>query len=198
MFISLQNILNWLILYKYEVIFPVTVVEGPIVTVIAGFLASQGILNLYLTYLIIVAGDLTGDLLYYAIGRWGGIRFVQQWGHWFGIKEKQIKRLEKHYEKHSGKTLIIGKITHGVGSVILFTAGMARMSVWRFFWFNVIGTLPKSLLFLLIGYYFGESYKVIDTYLNLTAKTTIGVAVGLVLIYLLVVNILKKTEENGK
>jgi len=195
MLISLQEIIGWLIQYKYAVIFPITVFEGPIVTVIAGFLAAHGILNIYISYGVIVCGDLVGDLLYYSIGRWGRKTILLKWGYLFGVTEKRVEKLEKHFEKHSGKTLIAGKISHGFGSVILFAAGAAKMPVGKYLWFNLLGTLPKSLLFLLIGYYFGAAYKRISTYIDYTTKTTFVAAVLLIIIYFLVVKIVKKESK---
>jgi len=193
MFINLQQIVVWLVVYKYAVIFPVTIVEGPIVTVIAGFLAAHGLLNIFIVYPIIVLGDLTGDVLYYFVGKWGrNSNRVMRWVKYVGVTEKRIKKLEKHFARHSGKTLMAGKISHGVGSAVLFASGAAEMPIGRFIWFNLLGTLPKSLLFLLVGYYFGEAYKRISAYLDYTAITTFAIAVLLIIVYFLVVKIIGK------
>jgi len=195
MHISTQDIISWILAYKYVIIFPVTVFEGPIVTVIAGFLSAHGVLNIFIVYPIIVLGDLVGDLFYYSLGRWGRDSFIFSWLRFFGITDQRIERLEKHYEKHSGKTLVIGKITHGIGSIILIAAGVAKMPVGRLLWINLLGTLPKSLLFLLIGFYFGEAYKRIEAYLDYTAKVTIIVAILLVVFYFLIVKIVKSLSK---
>lgn len=191
--IALQQIVVWIVTYKYAVLFPVTVVEGPIVTVIAGFLVAHDLLSFLPVYAIVVLGDLTGDVLYYAIGRWGrNNSFIMRIAGYVGINEKRIKGLEQHFAEHSGKTLIIGKITHGVGSVILFASGTAKMPVGRFVWFNLLGTLPKSLLFMLIGYYFGEAYKSISKYIDYTALATFSIAILLLAIYVLTVRFFRK------
>jgi membrane-associated protein len=41
--------------------------------------------------------------------------------------------------------------------------------VKTFLFYNFIGTVPKSLAFLLIGYYFGRAYREIDRYFDYTA-----------------------------
>jgi membrane protein DedA with SNARE-associated domain len=51
---SLIQVIGWLVHYKYVVLFPIMVVEGPIITVLAGFLASLGSLNLLAAYSIVV------------------------------------------------------------------------------------------------------------------------------------------------
>lgn len=188
---TLQQIVSWLVVYKYQVMFPITIFEGPIITVIGGFLASQGILNFYAVYAVCVSGDIVGDLLYYALGRWGSQSFLMKWLKYLGVTPERIKKLENHFEKHSGKTLLLGKISHGAGSLILIAAGVSKMPVGRFIWFNFIGTLPKTLAFLLIGYYFGEAYKRISQYIDYTALLTFSIAVIIIVIYVITIQIIK-------
>jgi membrane protein DedA with SNARE-associated domain len=72
MLIPLPDILIILEKYKYWLIFPIVIIEGPIIVVISGFLVYLGFLNAYITYIILVIGDSIGDSMYYAIGRYGG------------------------------------------------------------------------------------------------------------------------------
>jgi len=172
-FISLNSIYTLLLHYGYFIFFPIMVLEGPIVTVIAGFLASLGYFNLFVLYLLAVAGDLVGDILYYLLGRYGGTRFINKWGKYLSIDLKNIEKLEDLYRHHGGKTLLLGKLTQVAGAAVLVAAGVARMRLRRFMLFNTIITVPKSLLFVLIGYYFGRSYAGINNFLNLLAFLTL-------------------------
>lgn len=192
---SLQEIIILLIAHKYLLLFPFTVIEGPIVTIIAGFLSSLGYLNAFIAYGIIVIGDIVGDCLYYALGYYGGQKFVGRWGRFLRITQENVESLEEHFKNHSGKTLIIGKFTHAVGAVVLVAAGMAKMPLWKFIWYNFIATLPKSLILLLIGFYFGETYNRISKYLDYTAIGTISLAVIFIVIYFIVRKASKKYEE---
>lgn len=193
MILSLSSLIAWLTQYRYAVMFPVVVFEGPIITVLGGFLAAHDILNVYIVYVIAVVGDLAGDMLYYSIGRWGrDNRWIRRWVKLVGITDKRIEKLENHFANHSGKTLIFGKISHGIGSVILFASGAAKMPIGEFLWYNLIGTLPKTLIFLLIGYYFGEAYKRISQYIDYTALTTFLIGVALVVGYILIARYLRK------
>lgn len=193
---TLQGIIAWIIQYKYAVMLPIAVVEGPIVTVLGGFLSAHGILNAYIVYGVSLLGDIIGDLLYYALGRWGRETFLMKWASFVGVTKERIKKLELHFEQHSGKTLILGKISHGIGSVVLIAAGASKMPVGKFVWYNLVSSLPKSLAFILIGYYFGEAYKRISAYIDYTALGTFVVAVLIALIYYLVVKIARK--ESGE
>jgi membrane protein DedA with SNARE-associated domain len=130
--------------------------------------------------LLVVIADLIGDAIYYALGRWGGIYFVARWGRYFGITQERIVDLEKHFDEHAGKTLIIGKISHGVGVVALVAAGAAKINFWKFLWYNLISSIPKSLALLLVGFYFGAVYTRIIRYLDYLAWIMVIVGIGIV------------------
>ena len=181
---SLDQIISWLIIYKYEILFPIAVIEGPIITVLAGFLVSMSYLNFFAVYLIVVFGDLVGDSLHYLFGRFWGKIIISRYGHYFGITEKRISRTKKHFKKHGGKTLLLGKLAQGIGGFILVLAGMVKMPFWRYIGFNLLGTLPKSFVLLLIGFYFGKVYARIDGYLNYLGLAIITLIILIILICL--------------
>jgi membrane-associated protein len=183
MVIPLQEVAQWIFSYKYMVLFPVMVAEGPIITIIAGFLVSLGHLNGLATYLVLVVGDVTGDSIYYAIGRWSKGSLFGRWGRFLGITEKRLRQLEKYFYRHKTKTLLIGKWSHAIGAPILAAAGLARLPYEQFLAINFLATLPKTLLLLLIGFYFGRSYKRIATYLDYTAIAMIALASLLVVLF---------------
>jgi membrane protein DedA with SNARE-associated domain len=184
MIFSLEELAPILLQYRYLFLFPITIFEGPIITVISGFFVSSGIFNGYLAYLIVVVGDLTGDFLYYFIGRFGRENFTGKWGKFLGITKERVIILEDHYHEHAGKTMLAGKFLHGIGGVFLVSAGAAKMPLWKFFWYNFIGTLPKSFLLMAIGYFFGENLKHIDSWLNALALISFGIA-GIAALYFL-------------
>jgi membrane protein DedA with SNARE-associated domain len=183
MFFSLDTVISWLLIYKYVVLFPFIVIEGPIVTIIAGLLSSVDLLNIFIVYPVTVFADLSGDIIYYLIGRWGRKRFLHKYGKYFGLKEENVEKVEAHFDKHRKKTLIIGKISHAIGAPILVAAGIARVPFFEFLWLNAIATIPKSLAFLLVGYYFGQAYVRLNKYLDYFSITILIIAVLLIAVY---------------
>ena len=161
---------------------PVTVLEGPIVTVIAAYMASLGLLNLYAVYVICVLGDLVGDAGIYALGRWGPKTLPGRWQVRLGLNRSRRYGLKDHFRDTGGRTLLIGKLTHSAGAAVLFAAGTGKMPFGAFLGWNLLGTLPKTLLFVVIGYMFGYAYSTIDNYifratLILAALIIVGVVV---------------------
>jgi membrane protein DedA with SNARE-associated domain len=148
-------------------------------------LCSIGLLNLIATYAVLVLGDLTGDSIFYSIGRWGGRPFIRKWGRFFGMKENKIEITEEHFKKHAGKTLMFGK-TQPLGAIILTAAGLSKMPYFKFMWINLWVTLLKSLILILIGFYFGHAYMLINKYLGFYAATSTALAIIALIIYLLI------------
>lgn len=183
MFFSFAQLIALLTTYKYALLFPLVVIEGPIVTVLGAFLASMGYMNIFAVYAVVIVGDVVGDCFYYAMGRWGGKPFLTRWGKYFGITNERVLRLEQHFEHHTRKTLVIGKLTHAIGVVVLVAAGIARVSFWEFVVFNFLPTLPKSLVFLLVGYYFGQAYHQVGSALDLLSLVPLLLVILFFLVY---------------
>ncbi|TSC90975.1 MAG: hypothetical protein CEN90_702 [Parcubacteria group bacterium Licking1014_17] len=191
---SVDEILSLLLAYRYLILFPIVVVEGPIVTVITGFFVSLGHLNAYLAYLVIVVADTTGDALHYLLGRTSRHRYASKIMGFLGINQKRLEHVELHFERHPIKTLLLGKITHGIGGIPLVAAGVAKMPFWRFIKINILVTLPKSLILLLIGYFFGNYIDRINKYFDSTAFVMLAIAIILVIVYFVSVRLAKKSS----
>lgn len=191
---SLAHIINWLVLYKYAVLFPVSVIEGPIIGVISGFLVSKGVLSLPIVFVVLMLGDWVGDTLYYSIGRFGGRPFIRHFGKYFRMDEKKLLAGEEYFKRHGGKTLLIGK-TQAMGGIILAAAGAMKMPYVRFMLYNIIGSLPKCVIFIIIGYYFGAAYDLINQYLGFAAAVSIIPLAAFILIYLFFRK--RKNEKNS-
>ena len=163
--ISLDTILLLLKEFGYFIFLPLTIIEGPIVTVIGGYLVSLHIFSFLITYVLAVAGDIIGDVIYYGLGRWGN-KFFSKRESFLGIRVERARKFEARFHANAGKVLLLGKWTQSIGAPILFAAGMARMPLNTFLFFNTLGSLPKTLLLVVLGYYSGEAYKQISTYIE--------------------------------
>jgi membrane protein DedA with SNARE-associated domain len=151
--------------YGLLILVPFAIIEGPIATVLAAYLAHQGYMNVVAVYAVCVAGDLIGDTLLYLMGRFGAGRLPVGIMMRLGITEARKLTMTQHFTVKGGRTLRFAKITHSAGLPILIASGMARMNFMLYMWYNLMGTLPKTALMVLIGYYFGAAYGVIDTYI---------------------------------
>jgi membrane-associated protein len=165
---QVDQIFNLLYTYSYLVLFPLVVIEGPVVTIIAGFLISLGFMDFFPAYATIIAGDLVGDMVYYSLGRWWLNKTYHKALAFFNINIKLVKRLEEALKKNKGPFLFFGKLSHAIGGVILFAAGSAGIPVKDFLVFNFLATLPKSLILMAVGFYFGSTVSSFSKALDYT------------------------------
>lgn len=196
---QVNQIFNLLYTYSYLVLFPLVVIEGPVVTIVAGFLVSLGFMDFIPAYLTVVAGDLTGDMIYYSAGRWWLNKTYKGVFNFFKINLKFVHKLEEAIKKNKGPFLFFGKLSHAIGGIILFAAGSAEIPVNEFLKFNFLATLPKSLILLAVGIYFGSSITNFKKSLDYTVLGFVVITALLVGIYTAIVRIsdkyIKKLEN---
>ncbi len=159
-----DQIILFLTEYKYILLFPGALVEGHIISLIAGYLARIEILNPYISWIFIVAGNLTGDVILYYIGYHKGDPIVKVIGKYIGVNDESIAKAKHIFHNHGPKILFFSKLTNGFGlaMAVLFTSGAVKMPFRKFFLWNVIGESIWSALLILLGYIFGELYTTIE------------------------------------
>ncbi len=182
MFLSPDHILSILEHYHYWLIFPIAIFEGPIIIIISGFLVYLGVLNVFVAWAMLVVADSIGDSLYYLLGKyWTRLRWIKKLAGFLGYDEKSEKFLESHFRKHKVKTFLLAKFSHGVGSSVQIASGMAKVKYSEFLPLNIIGTMPKALILITVGFYAGQSYVKIDNYLDGIALFTFSIAIAVLL-----------------
>ena len=196
--LSTTAIIALLIKYRYFLIFPIAFLEGPIISMVVGFLIYAGYLSGIVAFGLLILADLVGDSFYYFLGRFGRKRFLTKYGRYIGMNEARILVLEKQFEKNHWKILAVGK-TQAIGSLILVAAGVAKAPFDKFLWYNLLGSFPKTLIFILIGYFFGHGYLEINKFSGYTGWASISLSILLVFSYIAVRFYLKKKNRlNGQ
>jgi membrane protein DedA with SNARE-associated domain len=141
------------------VIAPLSIVEGPIVSLVAGYLARLGAFDLLPLLAVLVLGDLVGDVALYLIGRKGRLVVRRRWLRRLRISPRQLARLVHRFRAQDIRLILFGKFTHYLGAAILLAAGVARMPFGRFLAACLIATIPKSAVLVAIGWTFGEAWS---------------------------------------
>lgn len=150
--------------YGYLFLFLIALVEGPIITIIGAFLASQGYFNIYVVTVIVTVGDLSGECLLYGLGRLGRIGAFASLRRRLGMTGERFARFERYVAQHGIKILFLAKYTQ-TGLLALPAAGAARMPLTTFVLYNTLATIPKTLALVITGYFFGYAYHRIDSYM---------------------------------
>lgn len=163
-------------------LFPIAVLEGPIVTVIAAWLARDGLMNITAVYAVCVMADLVGDGVFYWLGRHGLSPAFQRR---LGLSPNRRRVLKAHFRTRGARIVILGKLTHSAGLAVLLAAGASRMKFGPFLIWNLLATLPKTLVFLLIGYLFGGAASRVESWIGKASLAAAALVISALLIWLI-------------
>lgn len=146
---------------------PLAILEGPVVTVIAGYFARLGYLSLTGIFAVVMAVEVFGDLLFYSLGRWviGADGKPPRWLIRLGLTQERLEKVVSSFGSKGGRILVTGKLTHSAGALVLTAAGMARMPLMPFMFYNIIAAIPKTLFLMAIGWLFGDMLAEVNSWL---------------------------------
>lgn len=173
---------------KYFGLYIAMVFGGPIVTIGFGSLVAAKFFEFWAAYIVIVAADLTGDLMYYGIGLWFESDIVKRLARRLKLNIEKAQRKASVDFKEHGAALILWNKLNPAGAIVLAAAGFAEMPFREFLFWNLVPTLPKSLLLLAIGFYYYQ------TWLNFS-RYSIWAGIGFILLTLVVVWILFRPKK---
>jgi membrane-associated protein len=130
----------------------------------AGFLASQGKLDLTLLMLICFAGAVLGDNFGYAFGRRAGPAIFKKEDSIF-FHKKHLERAARFYDAHGGKTIILARFMPIIRTFAPILAGVGRMNYKVFIIYNLIGGALWAIGLTGLGYFLGSTIPGVDRYL---------------------------------
>lgn len=130
----------------------------------AGFLASQGFLNIWILCLLTFVGAVLGDNVGYAFGHKVGPMIFKKEDSILFHKD-HLERARIFYEKHGPKALVLARFMPGIRTFAPILAGVGKMDYRNFLSFNAIGGFLWGVCLPLLGYYLGSTIPGIDQYL---------------------------------
>jgi membrane protein DedA with SNARE-associated domain len=161
----------------YPGIFALMVIEGILTPIpselimpFAGYLASQGRLNIGLVIAVGTAGATIGNVVAYHIGAKVGRPLISRYGRFIRLGEDDLRWAESWFARYGSFGVLLGHAVPGIRSIISFPAGIGRMDLRRFVAFSTIGAAIWNTVLVVAGYYLVERW-------TLFAETTDNVDV---------------------
>ena len=186
-----------LIKYKYIALFPVAAFEGPVVSLIVGFLVRLGYLEFIPAFCILILGDIIPDTIYYYIGRLGNKKnVVEKYFSKSSFFYKNFSLVEKLWKNHPKKTMFFSKVTYGLATPFLISAGLVKMPFKKFISYTIPITLFQFGTIMTIGYLLGHSYELATPYIKDATVGLIFVAIFIIAIYSFFVKYARKQISN--
>jgi membrane protein DedA with SNARE-associated domain len=154
------------------------VAPGELAILLGGVSAGHGETNLLVMIALVWVCSVAGDLTSYAMGRRLGPAFLVRHGAVAGITEERLAQVQRHFDAHGGKTILIGRSIGLVRSLAPFVAGASRMPLRRFLPYTTIAAGLWGALLCVLGYLFWGS---LDDVLDVIRRGSIGLAVTAVI-----------------
>lgn len=179
--------------------FPSEVVVPP-----AAYLAvSRGDMNIFVIVIVATLGALTGALFNYVISLVIGRPIIYKFadskvGHACLIDREKVQKAEEYFDKHGAISTFIGRLIPTIRQLISIPAGLARMNIFSFSLFTVLGALIWNIVLALLGYWLARSVpyeSLFTTIENYNMYFTVGgIALGVICVIVIFYNAFKNKK----
>jgi membrane protein DedA with SNARE-associated domain len=116
-------------------------------------------------FIVLVAagtlGYLTGALIGWALGRWGGRPLLERHGRWLHLGEHRLQRAEAWFARHGRGAVFLGRLTPLVRSFISIPAGVFETPLGMYTALTLAGSAIWCLAFAGAGWALGANYDTI-------------------------------------
>lgn len=130
----------------------------------AGFLASQGYLNIWVLMFAVFPAAILGDNFGYAMGKKFGPKVFTKEDS-FLFNRNHLERARVFYEKYGGKTIVFARFLPVIRTFVPVLAGVGNMEYKKFVFFNILGGTLWSVGMTWLGYFLGSIIPNADQYI---------------------------------
>ena len=134
------------------------IAPGEFTVVLGGFVAGQGEINVFALGAIVFVCAAAGDTVSFFLGRKLGRGFLLRHGGSFGINEKRLDQVERFFQGHGNKTILVGRFLGLVRALAPFIAGASKVPARRFLPIDYLAAAAWSATFVTLGYVFWRSF----------------------------------------
>jgi membrane protein DedA with SNARE-associated domain/membrane-associated phospholipid phosphatase len=173
------------------------IAPGETFVILAGAVAGQGVTNLYLTIAIVWFSAWAGDTTSFLIGKRLGRGFIERHGARVRITPERFRQVESYFDRHGGKTILIGRFIGLVRALAPFVAGSSGMEYRAFLPYSVLGTGLWAGTFTVLGYLGSRSIQEIAEWAG-TGILVFGVTVGVIVAIVVSVRFLREAENRRR
>ncbi|MDQ6767637.1 MAG: DedA family protein [Candidatus Eremiobacteraeota bacterium] len=143
----------------------------------AGYLASKHVLEIIPVMIAGAAGDISGAIVAYFIGYYGGRPFLLRFGRFFFVHEREIERADEWFARYGSRAVLVLKLLPGIRAFGSFPAGVTRMAFGTFLGYTTLGATIWSVLFAGIGFTLGRNWVLLGAYARPASFILLGLVV---------------------
>ena len=190
--LSLEQAADFMISHGYALLFGWVLLEQmglPIpavpLLIAAGGLAGAGKMNLTFAVALAVIAAILADLFWYALGRYRGGRILRLLCRISLEPDSCVRRTENLFVRHGAHSLLVAKFIPGLNTAAPSLAGIFRMPVRRFMFFDSLGGLFWVVTFASLGLVFSDQLEQIAVHAMRWGGWLVAVLAGSLAAYVL-------------
>ena len=173
------------------------VAPGETALLLGGLVAGQGQVDVLTMIAVVWACAVAGDLTSFYLGRRLGRAFMVKHGAKVQITEERLEHVERFFDRHGGKAILIGRFVGLVRAIAPFLAGSSGLPLRRFVPYDVIGAGLWGSSFVLLGYIFWQSFSQLVDYAKKGALA-LGAVIVLVVAIVWVVRWVRDADNRAR
>lgn len=132
-----------------------SIIPGSVTMTAIGILAGSGVLNIEMTFFSAILGAIAGDTASYALGYIFSDHIEDMWP--FHRYPQWLHYGKDYFDRHGGKSVVIGRFFGPLRSIIPVIAGMLHMNRWYFLFANIVSAIGWAFLYIMPGVLIGAA-----------------------------------------
>ncbi|AIF68160.1 DedA family protein [Terribacillus saccharophilus] len=165
-------------------------IPSEIILLFGGFLTTtSGSVTVVGVIIAATIGAVIGAIILYGIGLLLDVerleKIVDRWGHILRIKKEDIHKADAWFDKYGVWTIFLCRFVPVIRSLISIPAGMSNMNFPLFLIFTTLGTLIWNTVLVLLGFWLGESWTSVETYLGYYQDVVIVVLAIIIVLFVI-------------
>jgi len=166
----------YLLMVGESMVFPI---PSEAVMPFAGFLIEEGQFSFPLVIGVATLGSITGSIISYYIGAWGGEPFVNKFGKWALLDKEDLEATKGYFNRFGEITILICRFVPVIRHLISIPAGFGRMNLPRFIIYTVIGAGCWNAFLAWVGFFMKQNWSVVMKYSGAIDKVVLVILFGL-------------------
>jgi membrane protein DedA with SNARE-associated domain len=156
-------------------------VPGTLIVIASGAFIRQGVLDIYSTPPLGLAGAVIGDILIYGVGRFARVWINKRFG-----QSSAWQKAEDYFNRRGGIAIYLTRwLFTPLAVPTNLIAGSSGYPFWKFLVSDVTGEITWILLYGSLGYAFGSQWELISNFISDFSGLLVGLVVLGVGIYLM-------------
>ena len=129
-----------------------------------GYLASAKSLELWAVILAGTLGDLTGAMIAYIIGYFGGRPLLERFGRLVFVRHADLVRADRWFDRFGSRAVFVCRLLPGIRAIASLPAGITRMHLAVFAGYTALGALIWCTAFATLGFTLGRNWVTLEPF----------------------------------